>query len=319
VVPRTDSNYVTFPHLKDAPASELWDYSIYVAKEVSKLFHKPMKLEFEDVIYERFFILTKKRYMSLACGRDGIVSDNIKKKGVLLARRDNCQFIRDIYANVILKIFHRETREQVLDYVLEEFNKLCSGSYNHTNFVMTQSVGETNNLQVVPFINEKGVKKGKVGDYTVPLLPDDENKKEKQYKLKNATVDSEYYLKCLPAQVQLAEKMKRRGKRVDPGTRLEYVVTDQCGHGAKKYENIESADYFKKYSNILKLDYFYYFKQLINHLDQVLNIMYDNPKIKPKYKYQHNFTLEQYKYRTKTRRKVLEEIKGLFQPTLVFE
>ena len=58
-----------------------------------------MFMAFEEVIYWQFLILTKKRYMYKACGRDGIVNQKIGKKGVLLARRDNSLFIRNIYDN----------------------------------------------------------------------------------------------------------------------------------------------------------------------------------------------------------------------------
>jgi DNA polymerase elongation subunit (family B) len=310
----TDSNYIAFPHLADKTAAEIWDYSEYVAAEVTKLFPPPMNLAFEEVIYWRFFILTKKRYMSLACYRDGVVSDDIKKKGVLLARRDNCQFIRDVYGAVILKVFHRESREHVVNFVLDELNKLCSGFYPHEKFIMTQAIGSSGGLQVVPFINEKGKKKGMVGDYTVPLLPEDESGKEHKMKLKKAVNARQYYLRCLPAQVQLAEKMRRRGQRVEPGTRLEYVVTNQNGHKAKKYENIESSTYYKKHSDALKIDYWYYLRQLTNHLDQVLNVMY----AKDDSNYQKNMVLEQYKYRVRVRGKMIASIKKIFQPTLQF-
>lgn len=321
----TDSNYIAFPHLKNSTAKEIWDYSVYVAKEVSKIFPPPMKLEFEDIIYWRFFILTKKRYMSLACEEDGKVSDDIKKKGVLLARRDNCEWIRKVYADVILKIFHRESIENILDYILDELNKACGNFYEHKYFVMTQSVGSTGDLTVIPYIDEKGKKKGKIGNYKVDILPKNKQEREKKFILKKTNNEQEYYLRCLPAQVQLAEKMRRRGQRVEPGSRLEYVVTTNGGHTAKKYEKIESAEYYKKYSNILDIDYLYYVKQLTNHLDQVLNIMYKN---KPGFccsidKYgnviRKDFVLHQYKFRMKERKKLLESITNLYRPKLKFE
>ena len=91
----TDSCYIHFPNLETS--KECWDWALYVEREVSDLFPRPMKLEFEEAIYWRFFILTKKRYMALSCGEDGILDDKIEKKGVLLARRDNSRFIRDFY------------------------------------------------------------------------------------------------------------------------------------------------------------------------------------------------------------------------------
>ena len=53
----TDSAYINFPHLKTS--QEIWDYCLEVEEKVS-VYPKPMKLEFEEVIYWRFFILTKK-------------------------------------------------------------------------------------------------------------------------------------------------------------------------------------------------------------------------------------------------------------------
>ena len=55
----TDSNYIHFPHLKTA--EETWDYALYVANEVTKLFPKPIELEFEEEIYSFFFYSFKKK------------------------------------------------------------------------------------------------------------------------------------------------------------------------------------------------------------------------------------------------------------------
>lgn len=320
MVKRTDSSYVTFPHLADAPAKEMWEYAEYVANEVSKLFPAPNRLLFEETIYKRFLILTKKRYMSLACGKDGKIDRKIKKKGVLLARRDNSEFVRDVYSQVILKIFDKESRDDILYFILQEFNKLCSGCVPHSKFIITQAIGDSGGLQVQPFIDAKRRKKGQIGDYKVNILPEEDGpKRDKQLKLKNATTAQEYYLRSLPAQVQLAEKMRRRGQPVEAGSRLEYVVITGPGHISKKYEKIESAEYFEKHSDILKLDYLWYLKQFTNPLDQVLNVLYNKDEPEEKYRFQKNFVLEQYKFRSKQREKLLNELNNLFQPKLKFK
>ena len=311
----TDSNYIHFPHLKTA--EESWDYAEYVADEVSKLFPPPMKLEFEEVIYWRFFILTKKRYMYKSCGRDGIVDEKIGKKGVLLARRDNSMFIRKIYEQLIMKIFNREDMDSVTYFILEEINKLCSNSFNYTDFTVTKKVGSTDNMAIKPFVDEKGVgnsNKVKIGEYTAPILSTEPDKKEHQFKLKNASTPKEYYIKCLPAQVQLAERMKRRGQRVDSGSRLEYVITENGGHLGKQYDKVESSEYFALHRDVLRLDFMYYLKLFTNPGDQVLNVAYKNSP-----GFQKDFVLEQYKYRTKVRTKLLNELKSLFTPKLVCE
>ena len=111
-----------FPDVKTA--QECWDFCMQVEEELLSIFPPPMKLAFEEVVYWRFFILTKKRYMALSCGRDGILEDKIMKKGVLLARRDNSKFIRNIYEMVIMKIFNKAGKDEVLNSIFDEFNKL---------------------------------------------------------------------------------------------------------------------------------------------------------------------------------------------------
>ena len=158
-----NSNYIVFPHLETA--AENWDHALHVATEMTKMFPAPICLEFENEIYWRFFILTKKRYMYKKCMRDGVVDEKIGKKGVLLARRDNSMFIRNAYETLIMMVFNRKTREEILFYIIDIINKLCSHFYSYKDFIVTKSIGSHGGGQVVPFINEKGQKKGKMGDY----------------------------------------------------------------------------------------------------------------------------------------------------------
>lgn len=312
----TDSNYIVFPLLKTA--AEIWDYSEHVAKEVTKLFPSPIKLAFEQQIYWRFFILTKKRYMYKRCLRDGIVEEEIGKKGVLLARRDNSTFIKQTYESLIMMIFNNVGRDEVLNYIIEIINNLCSHFYSFKDFIVTKSVGSHGSGEVVSFINDKGKKKGKMGDYIVPLLSGEEKERKRQLRLKNCHTEKEYYIHCLPAVVQLAERMRCRGQRVQEGTRLEYVISSQGGHKAKQYIKVEDAIYFGTHSSVLKLDYMYYLKLIGNPFDDVLNILYNKEDLHH-YKFQKNFVLNQYNYRCKFRAKVLEELTSLFNPKLLFE
>ena len=304
----TDSNYIMFPHLKTA--HETWDYAEYVANEITKLFPPPIKLEFEEEIYAFFFILTKKRYMYRKCLRDGVVDNKIGKKGVLLARRDNSNFVREIYEGTINRIADNESSQDIVYWILNEINKMFSQSKPHTDFVVTTSVGDSGGLQAEPFINEKGVKKAKIGNYTVPLLSNNKIEREEQLAKKGADNEESYYLLCLPAQVQLAERMKRRGQRVDAGTRLEYVVTNPEKHTAKQYEKVENTEYYVKHNDIIKIDYFYYLKALANPLDQILSVAF--PEIS-------DFILDQYNFRWKIHYKLLYELKNTFNPTLKFD
>jgi DNA polymerase elongation subunit (family B) len=315
----TDSNYVYFPNMNGKSISEIWKHALMVAQDTSSLFPKPMKLEFEEKIYTKFLILTKKRYMCLSCKEDGIVGEKIDKKGVLLARRDNSKAVRDIYSNIIMKIFYKESEDNIIYELTEIINKLCSGVLPAKDFVITKAVGDVNKMEItdISTVYKKGAKntmkeirKGKMGDYVVEMLSSDPEEKKRQLDLKNAENDYEYYLHCLPAQVQLAQKMRRRGQIVDVGSRLEFVViTDGTVYNIdkeKQYEKLEDIVYYMNHSDVLQIDYLYYLKALSNPMDQVLNIICKNTR---------NFVYEQYKYRLH-RVKLLAELKSLFNPVI---
>ena len=311
-----NSNYITFPHLKNA--DESWDYALKVSKEVSALFPPPIYLEFEHSIYAQFFILTKKRYLFRSCGRDGIVDKKIGKKGVLLARRDNALIIRLIYEKLISMIFDKISRDDVLYYILEELNRICSNSVPHKEYVITKSVGDVNNMNISePYKDEKGKMKVKIGNYIAPMLPKNAKEKEKEILKKEAIDEIDYYKKCLPAVVQLAEKMRNRGQRVDVGTRLEYVIVD-VGKNKKQYEKIENIDYFLQHNDIIRIDFLEYIRLMINPIDDLLNVGFKK-NIQDGYKFKKDFIFDQYKFRSINRKKMLDEIKSLFTPKLMFK
>ena len=314
IIHNTDSNYISFPHLKSAEDS--WDYAEKVAEEVSMMFPPPISLAFEEQIYWQFFILTKKRYMYKACGRDGLIENKVGKKGVITARRDSAVIIRTIYEQIITMIFEKIPYNDVLYYLIQELNKICSNFYSYENFVITKAVGDINNMKVEPYKDEKGVMKAKVGNYTVKLLPTDPKKKEEELKKKEADTDKEYYERSLPAVIQLAQKMRKRGNRVDVGTRQEYVITD-IGYNGKQYEKIESIDYFKAHSSVLRINFLDYVKLLTNPIDQMINVAFHKHEDNG-YIFKHDFMLNQYNFRYKIRKKVLEELKKVFEPSLTF-
>jgi len=278
-----------------------------VADKVSKLFPKPIKLEYEEAIYNQFFILTKKRYLYTSCNREGIIDKKIGKRGVAISRRDNSLLLRILYEKVIQMIFDRVKGEDILYFLLEELNKVCSKSYEYSNFVLTKSIKDVNNMELVSFKDEKGKIKGKIGDYIVNILPNNKKEREEQLKKKEADTEEEYYAKCLPAVVQLAEKMRNRGMRVDQGSRIEYVITDNGVANDKQYNKLENLDYFLGHSDILKIDYMYYIKLLCNPIDEMLNVAFKEMK--------KDFMLEQYEFRLK-RTKLLNQIKELHKPKL---
>ena len=302
----TDSCYINFPKLKTA--EECWDFSLKVEKEIESLFPKPMKLEFEEKIYWRFFILTKKRYMALFCERDGKISDNMFKRGVLLVRRDNSIAIREVYQNIIMMVFNKASEASVLDFLIDKINELCYGKVDNTKFIITKSIGDVNDYKIRPLPEDEKKRLKRLKDLGInpeweELPPSKENQDKYNNKLQEI-----YCEKSLPAHAQLGERLKRRGKIVDAGSRLEFIVTTNGGIKANQFEKIEDPKYQQEHSDIIKIDYLYYLHLLINPIDEVLEVGY---KIKDFVKNQHKLRIKKYE--------MCREIETLFNPKQIFE
>lgn len=321
VVFNTDSEYVTFPHIvKTGSSAEhakaLWDYCETVADDVTRLFMRPMRLEFEDEIYAKFVILSKKRYIYRKMLKSGEIKRALGKKGVLLTRRDNCEVVRSSYAEIVDMVFENRSVNDILNFLTARVCEIMSGRIRDDDFVITKAVGSVGDLPTIveyladgswkPAVNDKG--KAIIGNYTIPLLSSDPVERARQLKLKDATDEISYYTNSLPAVVTLAIKMRSRGTRVEPGTRLEYVVTVGEGHRAKQFQKIEDFDYFKRHRRVLRLDYLYYVKSMVNSFDQLLKCCCGDEV--------RSFTASLYK-RMLQREKLLREIRPA--TTIIFQ
>jgi DNA polymerase elongation subunit (family B) len=289
ILKNTDSQYCTFPHLhddgksKEENATVLWKYCNDVGREVTKLYPSPMELEFEETIYSRFLILSKKRYMYNEMDEHGVVKDKVGNKGVLLSRRDNCDAVREIYSALVQKIFNKEPQPNVLVWLSDQILDMMRGRVPARKFVVTKSVGSTGNLPLSIHYSVTGtaswqpkVENGKalIGDYKIPPLSKEPVERARQLNMKNAKDELSYYTNALPAHVCLAMKIRSRGIRVEPGSRLEYVITRGSGHKTKLCLKVEEIGYFEKHSRVLKMDYLYYLKSLSRSVDEVLLASY---------------------------------------------
>jgi DNA polymerase elongation subunit (family B) len=252
IVKNTDSVYVNFPQYIDKSCEELWDFCEMVEKEINNLFIKPLHLSFESAIYERFFILTKKRYICLKADRSGNISDNLMIRGVLLTRRDNADIIRQIYKEAIMAIFYKKDKFEILDRILERIHGMFTLQNPLSSYIITKSIGD-------------------VADYKVKPLSDDAAKRMKRLKDLQCN-EEEYKLKSLPANFQLSEKMRRRGKLISAGQRIEYVVTNMSKHTGKQFEKIEDCEYTTEHCDLIKIDPLYYLKLMSKPLDELLHV-----------------------------------------------
>jgi DNA polymerase elongation subunit (family B) len=300
-----NSNYFSFPDIKDH--SELWDFAIKVADEISSLFPPPMKLEFEEAIYTKFLILTKKRYMYQAASRDGTIKPEIGKRGVVLNRRDNSAFIRNTYENMVKIIFENTEsvailKEKVISSLINNINSMFNHELPTDQFIITKSTGDYGNLQPQYFMNEKGLYRAMLGQYNVPFLTDEIKEQEG---IISTIQESSWYLDKLPAHIQLLEKIRRRGQMRNEGSRLEYVIVETNNLKAKQSAKIETVNYFVKNKGILNLDYLYYLERLINPVDQILEVIFN---LKDFTKIHHNNRI--------LKKKLTIKLNDLFSPSL---
>jgi DNA polymerase elongation subunit (family B) len=135
---------------------------------------------------------------------------------------------------------------------------------------------------------------------------------DKYYTITKSLSKDEY--KSNPPQMIIAEKMKRRGKQVPTGSRIDYVITTMGGHKASQKDKIEEYAYFVGYREAFCLDYLYYVEhQLLNPLDEIVEKAfskspgYTAKSVEKMYTYRKNYFL------------VVQRIKELFQSKIEFE
>lgn len=236
----TDSCYLQFLKADGSPwlPRDLWDHCLDVECRVNQaLFLPPMKLTFEEAIYQDFLILSKKRYACTKIGsRDADrPSDKLAIRGLLLTRRDNARVMRTMYEKLIRGIFagwdHTRVLHEAVDYVRTHVYG-CAAPF--ADFVVTKSVGEI----------------------------------------------ASYKSTTLPAHVQLAERMRRRGEEVAAGSRMEFVFVMPPGasHKDKLNHRVESAEFAQRHRDVLPLDTLHYVSLMVSPVDELLVALGAPPK-----------------------------------------
>lgn len=280
----TDSNYVIFPHLKDL--KEVWAHCVHVSEEVSKYFPEPMRLEFEENIYARYLILSKKRYLYFTCDTDGRRGTKIENKGVLLKRRDNSKVVRDIYEDIMRMILNGESEIDVISKFLYYVALIYGGVPETEDYRMSKSV---KSVDAFP-ISDRNNKSIQYGDYVVPKLKTDPKERLAQFAEKNVTTEEDFYRASLPGAVQLALRMRTRGQHIESGSRLSFVVTRRGGRNVS--DKMEEVEYFKLYYSKRMIDVAYYLHILINPIEEVFKVIYGKKKYE-------NFVKDIYDFRIK--------------------
>ena len=255
----TDSVMINF---KNVASKDLWDHCVKIDKLLETEFPPPMKLEFEDKIYKKFLIFSKKRYIAHIVEEDYDTLKNVQMKGVILARRDNSKFVSSVYKECIDMVFDSKTKEEVFDHfherVLELFRRK---DFDISQFIITKTVNDTET-------------------YKRDRLPEnDQAERTRKLVAKKCDTERVFMDRSLPAHVYLALKMGRRGRPVVPGSRLEFVMTNRGEYNGALWEKIDSPSYVEKYSDIIKICPYYYMSKCVNPIEQLFEVCFGTKNI----------------------------------------
>ena len=163
----TDSTMVKLPFVKDDVEALEWGEKL--EKEISAQFPDPLYLEFEKA--GRIFCIKKKKYAYWLIDtfknmrnknhdpndpeskewipnpgygklRDPETDkDAIMTKGIILARRDNCQWQRDLYRDVLKNILTLRPMQETLDIIIEEIVKMSRNEIDWKRLTIIKGLG----------------------------------------------------------------------------------------------------------------------------------------------------------------------------------
>ncbi len=288
----TDSAYTYFPHLENKTANYIWSFAHDVVKRVAKIFPPPMKLEFEDKVYFKFLILTKKRYVGQTIDEIGRVDEKMTKRGIVLTRRDNCRVLRDIYERCIL-------------YILDNIEELVKLKTMDRDLILHNPI-VSKLLQLIYC----GKDNGPYGvqdmftwcpEYTY-----------KDFVITKGLTRDNYKGKREPVHSFVANVMRSRGIDVPQGSRIEYLLLDRgTGYDKKilQQDKAEDVGYFQEYKNFLRIDYLFYLeKQVVKPLDELLKVtIFHEGLVKQHFKDRVNKSY------------LINQIKMIYSPNIIYK
>lgn len=219
--------------------------------------YNPINLQFEN-LYKRYIIFTKKRYVAHAVNRRGELTGVIKK-GIVLVRRDNCQYLKDTFRKIIDAALAKKEEDEVMSMLYSKVNDLFTRQIPDANLIIYVGVKTLINY----------AKRNSSGVFV------DENGQEFE---PTGSIDPRLQYPNIP-QVLLARKMVARGDDVPPNTRLEFVYleNENANHQGEKAEDY--TYYRENKANLnLKPDYLHYIeKQLSKPVTEFLEVKYPRP------------------------------------------
>lgn len=208
------------------------------AQKITETFKPPIELEFEKVMYP-FLLSGKKRYAYLEWLNPNSYK-GIDYKGLQLARRDNCKYIRDVSMKLLNCLLIDKDVEKAKSETTESVVKLLSGNVDIKDLIISKSLN-------------------------------------KYYKV-NGQETIWHEAEVSQPQVRLAQKLKEIDPvgHPKPPDRVPYLFVVSRDPNVLQHERVEHPDYLGD----KKIDYFYYLdKQLISPVDSIMELVMDDPTI----------------------------------------
>jgi DNA polymerase delta subunit 1 len=133
----TDSVMVKFG-VPDVPTA--MKLGAEAAKEVTKLFPPPVKLEFEKV-YFPFLLMNKKRYAGMYYSKPD-KPDKMDTKGIETVRRDNCALVRTVIDTCLHMILEESSVDAAIRYTKGVIADLLQNKIDLSMLVITKALGK---------------------------------------------------------------------------------------------------------------------------------------------------------------------------------
>lgn len=111
------------------------------ADEVSAIFPRPIKLEFEKVYYP-YLLMNKKRYAGLLWTNPNKY-DKLDAKGLETVRRDNCLLVRKVVDTCLRKILIERNVPGAIEYTKSTISDLLQNKLDISMLVITKSLGKS--------------------------------------------------------------------------------------------------------------------------------------------------------------------------------
>lgn len=144
----TDSAMFYFSKVKTM--EECFELCEKLEVAINAIFPPPMYLELEK-IYSMYFLLSKKRYIGYMADKNGKVYET-DKKGVVIKRRDNCGYLKEVYSHLIDLVMEEAPKWKLYEYLRIKVNDLIHGNVSLEQLTINKSIRENYKSTNLPHV-----------------------------------------------------------------------------------------------------------------------------------------------------------------------